>query len=180
MNSLILTPFTSGGFPETHAISLSENTRFKESLRMAIESGLPVYAECGGLMYLGKSIILKNRTYTMVGIFPVTFSLEKKPQAHGYTVIEVAGNNPYFPVNHIIKGHEFHYSRVIDLNVDKINMVFKVKRGDGIIHGKDGLCYKNVLAAYTHIHALGSPAWAEGIVKCASDYKKKKSGVNII
>jgi cobyrinic acid a,c-diamide synthase len=171
--------YIGGGFPETHAISLSNNIRFKESLSMAIETGLPVYAECGGLMYLGKSLILKNRTYSMAGIFPVVFNLDKKPQAHGYTVIEVVGKNPYYPIGSTLKGHEFHYSRVTEIKVDKVNMAFKIKRGDGIIHGKDGLCYKNVLATYTHIHATGTPLWAEGIIKCASDYKKRKSGVNI-
>jgi cobyrinic acid a,c-diamide synthase len=166
--------YIGGGFPETHAIALSENTVFKNSIIKSIENGLPVYAECGGLMYLGKSIVLKNKTYQMAGVFPVVFSLEKKPQAHGYTIAEVDRTNPYFPEGSSIKGHEFHYSRVIDIKSENAQMAFKMKRGHGIIDGLDGLCYKNTLAAYTHIHALGTPEWADGMIKCAVKYNKLK------
>jgi cobyrinic acid a,c-diamide synthase len=169
--------YIGGGFPETHAIRLSENIAFKDSLTRAIEGGLPVYAECGGLMYLGKSLILNGKEYPMAGVFPVVFSLEKKPQAHGYTIIEVDRENPYFPEGCGLKGHEFHYSRVIDLKEDNTFMAFKVKRGHGIKNSMDGLSYRNVLATYTHLHALGTPEWADGIIKCARKYKKQKKGI---
>jgi cobyrinic acid a,c-diamide synthase len=169
--------YIGGGFPETHAIRLSENVGFKNSLTSAIEGRLPVYAECGGLMYLGKSLILNKKEYPMTGVFPVVFSLEKKPQAHGYTIIEVDRPNPYFPEGHGLKGHEFHYSRVVDFKEDNTFMAFKVKRGHGIKDGMDGLCYRNVLATYTHLHALGASEWADGIIKCARKYKKQKKGI---
>ena len=108
--------YIGGGFPETHAVALADNSRFKNSLREAVEKGLPVYAECGGLMYLGESLILENKTYPMAGVLPVVFGLEKKPQAHGYTIIEVEKPNPYFSQRIILKGHEFHYSRVLKIN----------------------------------------------------------------
>ena len=159
--------YIGGGFPETHAVALADNMSFKQSLSDAIEDGLPVYAECGGLMFLGESLVLQNRTYPMVGALPVTFSLEKKPQAHGYTIVEVVQANPYFPEKIILKGHEFHYSRVLEIKENGTYMAFKVKRGRGIADDRDGLCYKNVLAAYTHLHALGAGEWADGLVKCA-------------
>ena len=106
--------YIGGGFPETNAIALAKNTAFKKSLRNAVEGGLPVYAECGGLMYLGKALLLGNKTYPMSGIFPLTFCLEKKPQAHGYTILEITGENPFYTKGTVLKGHEFHYSRVID------------------------------------------------------------------
>jgi cobyrinic acid a,c-diamide synthase len=190
--------YIGGGFPETHAIALAENGAFKKSLLKAIEKGLPVYAECGGLMYLGKSLLLDNKTYPMVGALPLVFSLEKKPQAHGYTIIEIENPNPYFPIKTVLKGHEFHYSRVLEIDghdthmkphfskgrydsiprgqggfSEQIYMAFKVKRGKGIKDGLDGICYKNVLATYTHLHALGCPEWADGMIKCASDFKGK-------
>jgi len=170
--------YIGGGFPETHAIALSDNTSFKNSLRKAIKKGLPVYAECGGLMYLGKSLVLKNKTYPMAGILPIVFGLEKKPQAHGYTIVEVEKANPYFHKNTTLKGHEFHYSRVL-LPLSKggyrgIYFAFKMKRGKGIIDGKDGICYKNVFATYTHLHAIGAPEWADGLLKCARKFKNKK------
>ena len=166
--------YIGGGFPETHAVALADNMSFKQSLREAIEQGLPVYAECGGLMFLGKSLVLQNKTYPMVGALPVTFSLEKKPQAHGYTIIEVEHANPYFPENIILKGHEFHYSRVLEIKENSTYMAFKVKRGRGIVDNRDGLCYKNVLAAYTHLHALGASEWADGLVRCANEFKKPR------
>jgi len=166
--------YIGGGFPETNAIALAKNTAFKKSLRNAVERGLPVYAECGGLMYLGKALLLENKTYPMSGIFPLTFCLEKKPQAHGYTILEITGENPFYTKGTVLKGHEFHYSRVIDREMkDETHFSFLMKRGQGIMDKMDGLCYKNVLATYTHLHALGSPEWADGLVEKASSYKKK-------
>ena len=169
--------YIGGGFPETNAIALAKNAAFRKSIKKAVENGLPVYAECGGLMYLGESLILEGKTYPMAGIFPVKFSLEKKPQAHGYSIVEVKSANPYYKKAAVIKGHEFHYSRVINPEAAKefrkknIHFAFKMKRGEGIINKMDGLCFKNVLATYTHIHALGTPEWAEGMVRKAEEYK---------
>ncbi len=163
--------YIGGGFPETHAIALAENRDFKKSLYKAIENGLPVYAECGGLMYLSESLILNNKRYPMVGVFPLVLGLDKKPQAHGYTIIKVEKANPYFKKGVALKGHEFHYSRVLEIKDDRAFMVFKVRRGKGIKDGMDGICYKNTLATYTHLHALGAAEWTDGIIKCAVEFK---------
>ncbi len=169
--------YIGGGFPETHAISLAENREFRNALHSAVQDGLPVYAECGGLMYLGKNIVLEDHTYPMVGALPITFGLEKRPRAHGYTIVEVINANPYFPEKTVLKGHEFHYSHLLDIDRDAVKMVFDVKRGKGIIDNMDGLCYKNVLATYTHLHAIGSPEWAEGIMIAARTHKQARSSL---
>jgi cobyrinic acid a,c-diamide synthase len=166
--------YIGGGFPETHAIALAENIKFKQSLHSAVEQGLPVYAECGGLMYLGSNIRLDDKTYPMTGILPITFTLDKKPQAHGYSIVEVSRANPFFPVDTVLKGHEFHYSRVLDVGENEVTMAFNVKRGRGIRDKKDGMCYKNTFATYTHLHASGAPEWADGMVRAAEEYKKTK------
>jgi len=172
--------YIGGGFPETHAIALAENSDFRDSLRKAIEKGLPVYAECGGLMYLGKSLVIDARTYPMTGIFPFSFSLEKKPQAHGYSIAEVQKANPYYPEGAVLKGHEFHYSRVINpeavlgFKTGNICFAFGMKRGEGITDKLDGLCYKNVLATYMHTHALGTPEWRNGMIIKAEEYKRQR------
>jgi len=163
--------YIGGGFPETHAIALADNIEFRRSLSNEIEKGLPVYAECGGLMYLGESITLENKTYPMAGIFPIKFGMRKKPNAHGYTIVVAGADNPYFSEGTELKGHEFHYSEVLSIDEENLQMGFTNKRGRGIIDNKDGICYKNVLAAYTHLHAVGSPEWADGIIKCALKYK---------
>lgn len=159
--------YIGGGFPETHAIALAENSLFRTSLKKAIENNLPVYAECGGLMYLGSHIELEGKKYPMCGVLPLSFVLDPKPQAHGYTVVEVVQENPYFPTGITLKGHEFHYSQVIDYEKKNTYFAFKVKRGEGILHKYDGLCYKNVFATYTHLHAGGSPQWVEGMIRVA-------------
>jgi cobyrinic acid a,c-diamide synthase len=167
--------YIGGGFPETNAMSLADNTGLINSLRYAVEDGLPVYAECGGLMYLGEKLIIDNKTYPMAEIFPLTFELDKKPQAHGYTVIKVKEDNPFFNKGTELKGHEFHYSKVVEIGNEKVNMAFDVKRGKGITGKTDGITYRNVLATYTHLHAIGSPEWADGIINSATKYKKKKT-----
>ena len=168
--------YIGGGFPETNAIPLAKNNSFRRSLLIAVERGLPVYAECGGLMYLGEALLIGGKKYPMTGVFPITFCLEKKPQAHGYTVVEVSGKNPFYAKGTLLKGHEFHYSRVADFgNRAGVTFSFKMKRGQGIRQKSDGVCYRNVLATYTHLHAYGAPEWAEGLVKRAALYKKEKN-----
>lgn len=164
--------YIGGGFPETHAGQLSENVKFREQLKSLAEEGLPIYAECGGLMYLGEELVLDDRSYPMAGVLPVVFGFSKKPQGHGYTIVIVREANPYFEVGTELKGHEFHYSRVLKWHGAEKDLVFQMKRGVGFIDGKDGVRYKNVLATYTHLHALGSPAWAEAMVCNAIAYKR--------
>jgi len=168
--------YIGGGFPETHAEVLAENKGFRKELKSIAEDGLPIYAECGGLMFLGEELILDEKVYPMAGVFPVVFGFSKKPQGHGYTIIEVEKKNPYFKVGTEIKGHEFHYSKVLKWDGDDSDMIFVMKKGKGFKDQRDGLCYKNVFATYTHIHALGTPAWATSFVRAAVLYKAKKKG----
>lgn len=164
--------YIGGGFPETHALSLAENREFINSLRRSVANGLPVYAECGGLMYLGKGLFINDRFYEMANIFPLTFSLERKPQAHGYTIAEVVRDNPFYPSGIIIKGHEFHYSRPImeDMAFD-LDYALSMKRGTGIVEKKDGIFHRNVFATYTHVHAYGISEWTKGMIMAAERFR---------
>jgi cobyrinic acid a,c-diamide synthase len=164
--------YIGGGFPETHAELLAANSSFRESLRLAIEEGLPVYAECGGLMYLGRNLRLADKTYPMVQALPLDFELMKRPQGHGYTRLEVVKANPFYPVGLTLKGHEFHYSRVSHYDLDSVSLVFAMRRGMGVLDEMDGVCYKGVLATYSHVHAVGSPEWAEGLIRRALAYQR--------
>jgi cobyrinic acid a,c-diamide synthase len=110
----------------------------------------------------------------MTWVFPFTFGLERKPQGHGYTMIRVVRENPYFPVGTILKGHEFHYSRVIAGNPELFTLAFEMKKGDGVVDRRDGVLYKNVLATYTHLHALGCPDWAKALVGKAREYRRER------
>jgi cobyrinic acid a,c-diamide synthase len=166
--------YIGGGFPETHAEALAENSLFRISLRKAIEYGLPVYAECGGLMYLGESLVLHGTVYPMVGALPAVFGLERRPQGHGYTILEVQKPNPFFPEGSILRGHEFHYSRVLKWKKGQSHLAFAVKRGHGFNGKWDGLCYQNVLALFTHIHALGTKGWAQSLIQKATSSMQLK------
>ena len=166
--------YIGGGFPETHAGELAGNRKFRDEIKSLAEAGLPIYAECGGLMYLGEALVLEGTAYPMVGLLPIVFGFSKKPQGHGYTRVAVEGKNPYFAAGTELKGHEFHYSRVLKWLGDDRRLVFSMKRGIGIHKGRDGICYKNVLATYTHIHALGTPFWAAGLVGQALSYAAKR------
>jgi cobyrinic acid a,c-diamide synthase len=166
--------YIGGGFPETHAQELSNNHQFRTELKSLAEDGLPIYAECGGLMYLGEELVMEGKAYPMAGVLPVVFGFSQKPQGHGYTIVVVDGENPYFAVGTEFRGHEFHYSHVLQWRGDDGDLVYTMKRGTGFTKRKDGVCYKNVLATYTHLHALGTPGWAHAMVRNAIAYRNSK------
>jgi len=168
--------YIGGGFPETHAEQLATNVKFREQLKALAADGLPIYAECGGLMYLGEELVLDETAYPMAGVLPVVFGFSKKPQGHGYTIAVVKEQNPYFEVGTELKGHEFHYSTVLEWRGAEEDLVLQMNRGIGFYDNKDGVRYKNVLATYTHLHALGSPSWAGSMVRNAIAYQNKSAG----
>lgn len=165
--------YIGGGFPEMFARELAENSLLRENIKKSIEKGLPVYAECGGLMYLGRRIIWTDKSYDMVGALPFDINMEKKPQGHGYTINRVKKGNPYLPCGLEIKGHEFHNSRLINLDSSLVKFGFEVKRGKGITGKEDGILYRNVFAGYNHLHAASVPQWAEGMVTVAKKFKER-------
>ena len=171
--------YIGGGFPETSAKRLAENSSFRQSVKAAAKKGLPIYAECGGLIYLGESILLDGEEYPLVGVFPVRFGLHPKPQAHGYTELVVQSKNPFYGEGVMIRGHEFRYSRILSWDGKEEDLVFEMKRGVGFMDKKDGLAYKNVLALYTHIHSLSTPLWAGNFVAAASAFKMPGRGEDI-
>ncbi len=164
--------YIGGGFPETSAPQLAANEEFRYSVRNAAAAGLPIYAECGGLIYLGSSIVLDQQEYPLAGVFPIRFGMSEKPQAHGYSIFTVDRENPFYPEGLRVKGHEFRYSTILDWQGEPAELALKMERGTGFMHGRDGLTYKNVLALYTHIHAEGTVEWAEEFVKKCRDYRR--------
>lgn len=166
--------YIGGGFPEILARELEENRSFRQNLKEQIEQGLPVYAECGGLMYLGRRIHYEDKSYEMVGALPLEVEMVKKPQGHGYMHLEVLEGTPYFPPGKVIRGHEFHNSRVIDLETSQCTFAFRVLRGHGITGEYDGIKYKNVVALYNHIHAVAEPDWAHHFVRLARCWRREQ------
>jgi len=165
--------YIGGGFPETQAERLAANKSFRASLKRAIEKGLPIYAECGGLMYLGRHLMFNGHTYPMVGAIGLDFVVEKRPQGHGYSVLELKRPTPFYEEGMMLRGHEFHYSRPVEVASAAIVFSCSVVRGHGI-DGQEGVLYKNLFATYTHIHALQLKDWGLRLVRVASAYRRSK------
>jgi cobyrinic acid a,c-diamide synthase len=167
--------YIGGGFPEFFLKELEGNRRLRRDIAEAVHEGLPVYAECAGLMYLCRSISWRNLSYEMVGVLSSEVQLSERPEGHGYEVAEVLNENPIFPVGLTIRGHEFHHS--ILLKLDNLTFAYRIKRGRGIASQRDGIVYKNLFASYIHLHALGTPEWAEGFISLARKEKRNRRRV---
>jgi cobyrinic acid a,c-diamide synthase len=157
--------FIGGGFPETHMQDLAKNTGMRESIRHAIESGLPTYAECGGLMYLSKRLIWDGQSADMVGVIPADAVMHIKPQGRGYVKLEETTEMPWpgGAGTGVIGAHEFHYSCLEGLK-QQGKFAYKVRRGKGITGEEDGWVYKNLLASYSHLRDTEQHHWAERFV----------------
>ena len=172
--------YIGGGFPELYLKELTANKSLMSDIATAVEDGLPIYAECAGLMFLSKGIIVDGKLNRMVGVIPAEVELSKRPQGHGYVEAEVVSENPYFQPGTVLRGHEFHHSRIVE--VKETERVLKVRRGKGIDGTSDGIVYKNLYAAYTHLHALGTPHWADAFVSLSLRARKAqgpRAAVNI-
>lgn len=165
--------YIGGGFPETHAAQLADNRSMLESVKQRAEEGLPIYAECGGLIFLSRTLTIKDSIYPMAGLFPVDLQLHSRPVGHGYTLLQVDRMNPFFKIGTTIKGHEFHYTDVVGLP-ENVETCLQVKSGVGVGEKRDGFVYKQVVAAYTHIHAAGVPGWAAALIARAREYRTSR------
>jgi cobyrinic acid a,c-diamide synthase len=153
--------YLGGGYPENHA-ALLEGSPCREQIRSAAGDGLPVYAECGGLVYLTGSVST-DREYRMAGVLPARAFQKDRFQALGYVQATCTGATPLLPRGLSYRGHEFHYSHV-ECDRDA-RFTIHLERGKGIEDGKDGLFEENVLAGYTH--AYFTPAFARSFVDIA-------------
>ncbi|MBI9110818.1 cobyrinate a,c-diamide synthase [Maridesulfovibrio ferrireducens] len=166
--------YLGGGFPETLAPELSANKDRREHVSKLADSGLPIYAECGGFMYLGDDVEYEGTKYPMAGVLPLSTCLCAKPQGLGYTAGKIIQENIFFPAGTEIVGHEFHYSLCISRTDSNPSYALKLSRGKGMADGFDGMIKNNVYAGYNHIHALGAPCWAGNFVKAALLFKKER------
>ncbi|NIP41366.1 MAG: hydrogenobyrinic acid a,c-diamide synthase (glutamine-hydrolyzing) [candidate division Zixibacteria bacterium] len=166
--------YIGGGFPETHAERLAENRLLMDAVRKAALDGLPVYAECGGLIYLCNSLTIGESSYPMAGLFDVDLLMNSSPRGHGYSIMSVDQDNPFYPKGTELKGHEFHYTAPSRVGAN-VKTVMSVTRGSGFKGNRDGLVLKSVWASYLHLHASGEQGWSEALVKLASEYKIDRS-----
>ena len=158
--------YLGGGFPELFAAELSDNAPMLDSIRRAIAAGVPVYAECGGLMYLGRSLSdLDGRQYPMIGAIPVVSSMEGRRLHLGYREVAAAADGPLLRAGQTVRGHEFHWS-VLQHPPDAAGAAYRVVNQQG---RPEGFRAGSVWASYIHIHLGSRPGLAPRFVDtCAA------------
>jgi cobyrinic acid a,c-diamide synthase len=167
--------YIGGGFPEVHADRLGSYVTFGATLRERVAAGMPVYAECGGLMLLARELWVDGVCHPMTGVLDLVVEQTPRPCGHGYVEAVVDRSNPFAPNGARRVGHEFHYSRVTG-GSDVDRTVLHLTRGSGVHDARDGIVKGRVWASYVHLHALGTPDWADGLLQQARDHRSASSG----
>lgn len=163
--------FIGGGFPETHLEALSANQSLLNDIRRTLAAGMPAYAECGGLMYLSRSIEWRGEKREMVGTVPADVLVGARPQGRGYMVVEETGKSPWprMPADTSSTGvHEFHYARLNNLDGPS-DFAHSVHRGTGIDGKHDGLVIGNLQAGFAHHRNTEANPWVERFVAFVRD-----------
>ena len=162
--------YLGGGFPESFFDVLSANRGLVKEVQERVEAGMPLYAECGGLIYLCRNATYGGKTYSLAGILPFDIGFEHYPAGHGYVDLKSTTDSPWFRKGDQIRAHEFHYARPITPTTG-CSCQFDVIRGNGITGKSDGVLYRNLFASFAHLHAVGNPGWAETFVSLAEEFK---------
>lgn len=156
--------FIGGGFPEVFMQELQANASLRSQIGQAIARGLPAYAECGGLMYLSRSLTWRDQRCDMVGAIGADIVLNDKPVGRGYVGLEATPDMPWPGLRgQSVRGHEFHYSSVHNLDANT-RFAWRVTRGHGIDGRHDGIVQARLLASYAHLRSLAGTDWARHFV----------------
>lgn len=163
--------YIGGGFPEILADLLAKNQPMKKSIKKLAEQDMPIYAECGGLMYLTKSISSDCKTHRMVGLFDADTVMTDKMTLN-YTCGTLSSNTIISETARDFHGHEFHYSKLENVPSDS-KFAYNLEIGQGITNHKDGLIQNNTLASYGHVYFASFSCFAASFVKNCQRYSKK-------
>ncbi|NIM73368.1 MAG: cobyrinate a,c-diamide synthase [Gammaproteobacteria bacterium] len=160
--------FIGGGFPERHMERLAANGPMRRAVRERIEAGMPVYAECGGLMYLSRSLSWQGRRADMVGVVEGDAVMHEKPRGRGYVKLRETGASPWPVMDgdnkaRILNAHEFHYSDLENC-APNFDFAYEVVRGRGIDGRHDGVVVRNTLASFSHLRDVASHSWTRRFV----------------
>mgnify|MGYP000845315653 CR=1 FL=1 len=176
-----------GGYPEIFAEALSKNSSMRQDINLKLQQGLPAYGECGGLMYLCRTLKdIKGDIFEMTGIFPAQCEMTTSLKRFGYANVTLTENCTLGEAGYESRAHEFHYSTLnMDEDLKNYNIkscydVSKQKRSGEIIKWKDGWKIKNTLSGYPHIHFWSNPDFAKGFVKnCIKNKENYSRGIII-
>lgn len=156
-----------GGFPETHIEALAANTTLRADIAAAAAAGMPVHAECGGLMYLSRSIAFDGRSGAMVGVVPADAVVKDRPQGRGLVLLAANGAG----ARATVPAHEFHHARLENLASGQ-DFAWRVKRGEGIDGRHDGIVIGGVVAAFSHLRDTSKCRWAREFVETVRRHKR--------
>ena len=154
-----------GGYPELYAARLSSNASMLQSIREFAATNKPVYAECGGMIYLSSELTTKDGTYSMARVLPLTMEMTDKLVHFGYATIELTRDCLLGRSGTIIRGHSFHYSRIV--NEASLPTAYAVKYSLSGREENEGYLLGNVLASYIHLHFRAAPSIAEHLINAA-------------
>ena len=166
--------YLGGGYPELFASQLSENHSLRLALKEQAQAGLPIYAECGGLMYLSQEIQdLQGTPHPMAGVLPLTVRMLPRLKSLGYREITLATDSLLGPAGTCARGHEFHYSEIVSTDSD-LKRCYRLTPRRGGEPLLEGFGYKNVLASYVHLHFGSNPDVARHLVACCRSFKERR------
>ncbi|HYA32687.1 MAG TPA: Ni-sirohydrochlorin a,c-diamide synthase [Candidatus Bathyarchaeia archaeon] len=165
--------YLGGGYPELFAHELERNRSMLSSLASSAQEGVPIFAECGGLMYLTESLENAGKTTKMVGVVPAKTNMIHK-RVIGYVEGTTVRDTIIGQKGTRFRGHEFHYSELTDLS-SKLDFAFKLQKGTGISEGRDGIQVQKTLASYCHVHPLSYPGLATAFIRSCTTFKDQRA-----
>jgi cobyrinic acid a,c-diamide synthase len=161
--------YLGGGFPEEFVEPLARNRSMMESILRAHRSGTPIYAECGGLMYLGRTLRTAGVANQMTGAIPVDVEMDGEIRRFGYRQLLTLEDSILSPRGQFYRGHEFHWSRITSHNGD-LKPAYQMLNAEGEVIGYEGFVAPNLLASYVHLHFGQNPLLVEKFVQHCREY----------
>lgn len=167
--------YLGGGYPELAAEALSANRSMRRSILRASADGMPIYAECGGFMYLCNQLIdVTGRAYPMTGCFPFTTRMYARRKALGYREVTLNRRTILGPAGRTIRGHEFHYSDIADLE-PSVPTVYQTAPRHGVSQTPQGYAIRNTLGSYVHLHFNSCQEAAADFVGACQRYRRERT-----
>ncbi|WP_419786532.1 cobyrinate a,c-diamide synthase [Pseudodesulfovibrio sp.] len=162
--------YLGGGYPEMYAFELGQNNRLRREIKEFCESGRPVYAECGGFMYLMNDIVTGRGRYAMSGVFSMRAEMGERFRALGYREVTLRENSPLGPAGGVVRGHEFHYSFIQGESLpEDTHPIYAVTGRKGALAGPEGFLSGNTLGSYIHLHFGSNPGAAAAFVEACRE-----------
>ena len=154
--------YLGGGYPELHAKELSSNRGMLEAVRAFAASGKPVYAECGGMLYMAERLCADGEDYPMAGVLPLSMQMTEKLVRFGYATVELTEDCLLGRKGTVVRGHSFHYSQIASQG--ETETCYRVQYSLSGREELEGFRRDNVLASYIHLHFRANPAVVESFV----------------